>query len=269
MSVRVYKDQMSLRPRARSVPVVVNPEDPSLGVVKVTLCEIPSGLFEELEGEAKELVDELQEINRNIASAKRRSYTLEDSITAGEWVGTEPKPFEVSLCRAELIQINDRLIELKAKRRVGREDKYRKQAELIAWGVCDHLAKDFEQEDGEPLTFEPTAGSYDGLSYRIAAPHIVQAYASVGQAFIDSLYLAVTNFQRGIVKDAKLVWEETKKAKDLLEITFKKVMDRQIKEAVAVATGKAVSEDDLADIGAEEEPDPNAERSTTTATTTA
>jgi hypothetical protein len=264
MPVQVTKDQTSMRPRSKAVEVVVSAEAEELGTVGVTLCEMPAGLFEELEGETRDLLEEAREKNRAIAECRRKMFAAEDALTAGAWPDTS-KAFDASSVAAELAGLGARVTELKAKRRELREAITRRKLELIAWGICDHRPSDFLTGD-EENAFEATAGNYDGLAYRIAGPDTMARYASAGQCLIDSLFLAVANWQKQTFVSPEEVWKAEREAKAYLEAALKKALGEAVERSVSDALG----EDEAAELGAlVDDSDPNAKRPTTTTTTPA
>ena len=238
---------------------MVNAEDQSLGTVTVTVCEVPAGLFEELEGEARDIAEEIREKNRMISLRRRAIFSFEDILATGKYPdGSEFKgnPSELA---AQIAENTAFVSTLKESRRALREAQSRKQLEIIAWSVCDHQAEDFL--DGEaPQAFEATSGNYDGVNYRIAGPNTILQYASVGRAFIESLYLAVTNYQRQVLIEPKAIWEQAAKTKAMIERSLEKIMQAQVDRSVEVATGP--KEDQAAELGEEleGETDPNAKR---------
>ncbi len=265
---KVPRDQMSLRPRSKALEVAVSAEDPSLGVVVVTLCEIPAGLFEELEGEIRDLMDEGSEKNRQIAAARRKSFELEDALYAGAWPDPS-KAFEAGAIQAELAELADRVKILKDRRKEIRAEAARRKLELIAWGICDHRAADFLNGD-EPVPFEPTGGSYDGMTYRIASGQTIGEYVSAGQSLIESLVLAVCNYQRQRVITPAQVWKAEAEAKALLEKAYQAAIAGQVDRVLGDAIGAPKNADEAAELGAElDDSSPNEKRPTTTTTTPA
>jgi hypothetical protein len=265
MPIQVTKDQTSMRPRSKAVEVVVSAEDPALGIVGVTLCEMPAGLFEELEGETRDLLEEAREKNRAIADCRRKMFAAEDALTAGAWPDTS-KAFDASIVAAELAGLGARVTELKAKRRELREAITRRKLELIAWGICDHRPSDFLTGD-EENPFEATTGNYDGLAYRIAGPDTMARYTSAGQSLIDSLFLAVANWQKQTFVSPEEVWKAEREAKAYLEAALKKALGDAMERSVSDAIG---GEDEAAELGAlVDDSDPNLKRPTTTTTTPA
>ncbi len=264
MPVQVSKDQTSMRPRSKAAEVVVSAEAEELGLVVVTLCEMPAGLFEELEGETRDLLEEAREKNRAIAEARRKMFALEDALTAGAWPDPS-KPFDANTISAELGVLAGRVAELKAKRQELRGAITRRKLELIAWGICDHRPSDFLTGE-EENAFEATAANYDGLAYRIAGPDTMARYASAGQSLIDSLFMAVANWQKQTYVPPAEIWKAEREAKAFLEAALKKALG----EATDRSVSDALGEDEAAELGAVvDDSEGNAKRPTTTTTTPA
>jgi len=268
MPVQVTKDQTSMRPRSKAVEVAVSADNEEFGVVGVTLCEIPAGLFEEIEGETRDILEEIREKHRAIADARRKMFTLEDALTAGAWPDPS-KAFEASAVAAELATLGARVVELKAKRQELRAAITRRKLELIAWGICDHRAADF-LTGAEENPFEVVNGSYDGLAYRIAGPDTMARYASVGQCLIDSLFLAVVNWQRQTFIPAEEVWRADRESKAFLQEALKKALGDEVSRAVGDVTARPISEDEAGELGAlVDDSEGNGKRPTTKTTTAA
>ena len=257
MPVHVNKDSSSFRPRSHPVEIVVSANDESLGTVQVTLCELPSGLLEELEGEASELGEEIRECNKAISTARRRTFAIEDLLTRrGQSEGGEAVVWNPADLRTEAAELAARVAEMKQRRGVARKSQHGVKMQLIQWAICNHLASDFLNEEGEAVAFQAIAGSYDSLSYRIASPEIMAAYASVGRDFIDALYLAATHYQRKVINLPVEIWAETKRAKERLEANIKAFLDKQVDKAAREVTGDTTPEDRAAELGAEDDADP-------------
>ncbi len=258
---------MSLRARSKPVAIVLDPENESLGVVEVTLCEIPSGLLEELQGESTDQGEVVRELNRSIAEARRRLFILEDALTANAWPKEEERPFNPEEARVEQAQLNQRIHELKTRRKEAREARDRSLLELVAWGVCNHKAADFiDEETEEPIAYEAGAATYDTINYRITSPTTLNQYISIGRAFITALSNAIGFYQRGKVQSPRLIWDEAKKAAEELEAKIEQIRTKYVNEAIKLATGEEL-EDTAAELG--EELDPNSKRPATVATTPA
>jgi hypothetical protein len=261
MPVQIAEDTTALRAKEKPLAIPVNLNDEKQGTVELKLCELPSGLLEELEGEISELGTRITEKNQNLASARRLLFLVENQIT-------NAKEEDYASLTRELKRLTERCKELREERQGLKAERRGKQMELIAWGVCDHNQKDFLVGERE-VPFKPEIGVYDGIQYRIASLATIRQYLSVGTDFVDCVYMYVTNFQRQVVLSARKVWDETKKTKERIDKKIEALLQNELNKAIQNATEDTTPEDRLAEAGGElgaEELDPNAKRAQATAT---
>jgi len=250
--VKISKNPLSFRPRAKSIRVVVDGEDPTKGSVGVTVCEIPKGLLKDLKDDIEGASDELTRNVEEEAAVRLRVMTeikaaTEQGVSGDELVALK---LRVKSSAAEELR------ELKNARRQLRSEQSAAQLAIIRWGVCDHdpdcfdLTDELEADDDQvdeiegddrpaenPFPFERGSENYDGVNYLVAGSSVIEAYKSIGSSFLDALYFAIIAWQESRYNPPEKVWEETKRINEVTRRAIAKRVKAQLEAA-------GVSEDD-------------------------
>jgi hypothetical protein len=207
--VRISRNPLAFRARAKPISVVLDEARPDLGAVGITVCEIPRGLLEEIRDDVDDLVEELKRLNAELAEAQARRLAGEERASA-----------------------ETRIAELKEEKKKARRELVARQRDIIVWGVCDHVAADFiDDETGEAFAFEFERGEYDSVAYKVASKTLIAAYLSAGDPFVKALYNAILRWQAqpGVVWAPSKVWEEHKAAQERLKALVKIELEQKLK----------------------------------------
>lgn len=199
MPVKISRNPLAFRARSKDIEVVVNAEQPELGAVRVTVCELPKGLLQELRDDEAFFRQEIETLSEDIEACDRRK---QESVARQRELSSD-----AATISAVQLRHDEESAGYRAKRKEARRSLSGVQLSAIRWGVCDHLATDFaDEETGEPYTFEEDAADYDGVRYRVASPVTLGAYGSVGLPFVQALFEAVLLWQRGETRRPDEIW---------------------------------------------------------------
>lgn len=244
--VKISKNPMALRPRAATVAVVVDAASPELGDVRLTLCEIPGGLLEELNEDLSELAGELSTLNKEVSTVRDAAAAAAAAALAEARQRQAPAEELAGLRRAAREGVAAELADLRARRKelVTRLQKAR--LDVIAWGVCGHALEDFEDgETGQPFPFQAGELSYDGVRYVVAGAAELAALESIGRPFLDALFNAVMMWQSGRRDDPAAVYKAYAEERQRAERVGLALMRDRLREM-------GVSEQELGDLDLEE-----------------
>jgi hypothetical protein len=226
--VRISRNPLAFRARAKPIEVVLDESDPRAGAVGITVCEIPKGLLEEIRDDVDDLVEEIKGLNSQIADARLRGLAVEELAAAkARGASFEELAAIKTSARAAVVGQIEELKKEKAKRR---RELVARQRDLVAWGVCDHKAEDFlDDETGEAFPFDAERGEYDGVAYKVASPVLIAAYLSAGEPFFKALYNAIVRWQQGVAWSPAKVWEEHKAAQERIKALVKAQLEAELK----------------------------------------
>jgi hypothetical protein len=233
MAVKISRNPLSGRPRAKPWKVVADAQKPDLGAVGVVLCEIPRGLLGDFKDEIDDATAELADLDKQIESARLRVFT---EVAAAREKGATEEALD-AVRRAARARGRAEVAELKEARREARRRLFQAQVEVVQWGICGHAAADFtDEETGEAYEFRAGRLTYDSVDYKVAHRETVEAYISVGAPFIQALYFAILAWQQGRVTPPAKVWEEAAKAlarkrRELAEALRKRLLGDGMPEA--------------------------------------
>lgn len=195
MPAVISRNPLSRRAREKEIPVVLDKDQPDLGTVRLTLCEMPSGQLIDLKEDGNATTEELHAIAEDIAKA-------EASLAAK--LSTETDPIAATRHHQEHTQ---RIKEHREQRKVANRQLHLLKMQAIQWGVAGHRAEDFQDEEGQPFPHSSEEQEFDEVKYKVTSKATLSSYLSLGKAFIDALYQAVFAWQGGKVTDPVKVWE--------------------------------------------------------------
>lgn len=234
--IKISKNPLSFRPRARKSFIVIDGADESRGFVEITICEIPKGLLKDLKDDIEGGADELQE-NLNEETQLRLNYA--SSIKKAKENGVSAEDL-FALKKGLKSTLDEEVKVLKARRKELYAEQDRDQLSVIRWGVCGHDEDYFDLSDEltdeeqvgsdaiEPFAFERGSEAFDGQNYLVAGPSVIQAYKSIGQPFLDALFYAIIAWQEGKYQPIEKVWKTTQ---DMLELN-KRIIETKVKRAI-------------------------------------
>jgi hypothetical protein len=177
MPIRIDPDYLSVDAREIELAIPVDARRRDLGVVRITVRELPFAKHRGLEA-------------LYLSALKRAGYESDvwERIQSGDGITAEEAERLASACR-ELLEAN---------------------AEILRWGVVDHCADDFLRTDGTPIPFEAVSLRHGSRDYRCASPHTLRLYQVAGGGMagsegtlIPSIVGAVFAWQRGVALDAE------------------------------------------------------------------
>lgn len=174
-------DDFDFSPEPKSVAVVVSKDDPSKGVVRVTLRPLPDGKWPALSAlynASQERASKLSDIADRVS---RGAHVT--PAEADEWGGFV----------ADRLHVN---------------------TEIVRWGVAGHEAADFLKKDGTPIPFESATEIFNREVCTVASPRMVQYYRNC--RLLESLSDAVAAFQANVIFTPEEVWEQRAQLRELM-----------------------------------------------------
>lgn len=215
--IKISRNPLSFRPRSKKVKIVIDGDDPTMGTVGLTICEIPKGLF-------RDFKDDVESSSDALTASSEEELRLRVEMTAALKAAKErgAGPEELFTVKQQLKAALDvELVELRKDRKKASAEQAAAQLGIIRWGVCDHVSDDFELDDlvddeVDTFPFQRGQENYDGVNYLVAGDQVISAYQSIGQPFLDALYFAIIAWQEGKHNPPEKVWEGARRFKEIV-----------------------------------------------------